>query len=181
MVKGLVAGLVGGLAAAWVMDRVETARRSLSDADASAPRLQAEQERGSARGAPREQSEDSTVKVARLITRRVVGRDLAEEDKEKAGLAVHYAFGGAVGADYGALAEAWPEATSTAGMRFGATVWLLANEIGVPAFGLGPPATEVPVSEHAFSLSNHLVYGLTTDAVRRVARGMLERRRSKAG
>src|SRR5438876_10948505 len=73
MVKGLVAGLVGGLAAAWVMDRVETARRSLSDADASAPRLQAEQERGSARGAPREQSEDSTVKVARLITRRVVG------------------------------------------------------------------------------------------------------------
>jgi putative membrane protein len=117
--------------------------------------------------------EDSTVKTARIISRRVFHRELPEEQKERAGLAVHYAFGSTVGALYGALCEVVPALARGAGLPFGTAVWLGANEIAVPAFRLGKPPTRVPLSEHVFSLATHFVYGLTTDTVRRLIRRAL--------
>jgi len=39
--------------------------------------------------------------------------------------------------------------------------------------GLKKPPTEYPLSEHAYALASHLVYGLTTEMVRGAVRNVL--------
>jgi uncharacterized membrane protein YagU involved in acid resistance len=91
-----------------------------------------------------------------------------EDYKPVAGELVHYAFGGAIGAIYGAAAAKTPDVTAWGGLPFGATVWLIADEMGVPLAGLSKAPTEYPLSKHASALAAHLVYGATTEAVRRL-------------
>ncbi len=74
---------------------------------------------------------------------------------------------------YGVAAEIAPISTVGAGLPFGAAVWLVADDIVVPALGLSKPITEFSLSTHAYALSSHLVYGLTTDLVRRTVRDLL--------
>jgi len=74
---------------------------------------------------------------------------------------------------YGAVAELLPEVTVGAGLPFGAFVWLTADEGAVPALGLSKSPAEYPLSTHAYALSAHFVYGLTTEIVRRAVRRAL--------
>src|SRR5215831_9326800 len=55
-----------------------------------------------------------------------------------------------------------------------AAVWLIADEIIVPALGLSKPPTKYPLSTHASSIASHLVYGMTTEIVRREIRRALD-------
>jgi len=71
------------------------------------------------------------------------------------------------GAIYGAVSEVLPLATAGFGTLFGTAVWLAADEVAVPALGLGPTPVELPLSHHAQYLGGHLIYGAITDAVRR--------------
>jgi putative membrane protein len=153
---GVVAGVVGGLFASAVMEQFQSAW------NAAAKR----------RGNGQRQSESSdtepaTVKVAEVLAESAFDRPLPEAAKGPAGEAVHYAFGSAIGAVYGALAEWNARTTVGRGLPFAAAVWLLADEIAVPASGLSKPPAEHPLSTHAYSLASHLVYGLTLDIVRR--------------
>jgi putative membrane protein len=75
---------------------------------------------------------------------------------------------------YSAVVEFEPATTAGAGLPFGAAVWLFADEIVVPALGLSKPATEYPLSTHAYALASHLVYGVTTELVRREVRRALD-------
>jgi uncharacterized membrane protein YagU involved in acid resistance len=77
------------------------------------------------------------------------------------------------GAIYGAVAEIIPEAKVGAGLGFGAAVWAIADEGLVPAIGLSKAPTEYPLSIHAYAFASHLVYGLTTEIVRRAVRSVL--------
>lgn len=79
---------------------------------------------------------------------------------------MHYAFGGSVGAIYGATAVRNPDVTAWGGVPFGAAVWLIADEMGVPLTGLSKPPTEYPLKDHASALAAHLIYGATTESVR---------------
>ena len=74
---------------------------------------------------------------------------------------------------YGAAAEVFPEVTAGAGLPYGAVVWLGADEGVVPLLGLSKAPNEYPVSTHAYALASHLVYGLTTEIVRRGVRNIL--------
>ena len=56
---------------------------------------------------------------------------------------------------------------------FGTAVWLGADEVAVPAFGLAGPPWEHPASVHARALTAHLVYGVATEGVRRLVRRIL--------
>ncbi len=58
-------------------------------------------------------------------------------------------------------------------MPFGAAVWLVADDAVVPALGFSKAVTEYPLSTHAYALSSHLVYGLTTDVVRRLVHKLI--------
>jgi putative membrane protein len=120
-----------------------------------------------------EEQDDAAMRLANMISEKVLHRDLTREEKHAAGTFLHYAFGVTTGAWYGAVAESVPAITVGAGMPFGAFIWLTADEGAVPALGLSKPPTEYPLSIHAYALSSHLVYGLTTEVVRRAVRRAL--------
>jgi hypothetical protein len=118
----------------------------------------------------KEDQDDATVKAARAISEGILGHELKESEKRMAGAAVHYAFGTATGGLYGAMAEFAPELTRGAGLPFGAAFWLIADETAVPLLKLSKGPSEYPLSTHAYAFASHLVYGLTTEAVRSVLR-----------
>ena len=74
---------------------------------------------------------------------------------------------------YGAAAEIVPQVTAAAGLPYGGLIWLGADEGVVPALGLSKSPGEYPVSTHAYALASHLVYGATTEGVRRAVRSIL--------
>jgi putative membrane protein len=121
----------------------------------------------------KENQDDATVKAAKAISAGIFGHELKEGEKESAGAAVHYAFGTATGGLYGAVAEVLPEVTLGAGLPFGAAFWLVADETAVPLLRLSKPPTEYPLSTHLYAFASHLVYGLTSELVRRAVRKAL--------
>jgi uncharacterized membrane protein YagU involved in acid resistance len=52
-------------------------------------------------------------------------------------------------------------------------VWLLADELAVPAAGLSKSPKEFPLTTHIYALASHLVYGWITETVRRAVRRAL--------
>ncbi len=156
--KGAVAGLAGGLAASWVMNEFQAGVAKLTRHE---------------QGEDEPQAEDATMRTAGAVAESLFGRELTTREKEVAGPAVHYAFGGAMGAVYGALAETSPSAGAGRGLTFGSALWFGADELAVPAVRLSGSPFQYPVSTHALALSSHLVYGVTLDFVRRMIRGVL--------
>jgi len=115
----------------------------------------------------------ATVRTADAAAVATVGRPLDRSEEDVAGPLMHYGFGTAVGAVYGALAETRPELTRLAGVPFGLGVWASADEIGVPAAGLSRPPWERPLRAHTYTMLSHAVYGFTTEAVRKMVRARL--------
>lgn len=178
LLKGTVAGLVGGLVASWTMNQFQAAwskategfekphgAQSMQPSDGGSP--------GQSSGQHEEEQDDATVKAARAISEGVFGHKLKESEKKPAGAAVHYAFGSATGGLYGAAAELVPEVTTGLGLPFGAAFWAVADEGMVPLLGLSKGPSEYPASTHAYALASHLVYGLTAEVTRRAVRNIL--------
>jgi hypothetical protein len=172
--KGLAAGLAGGLVASWTMNQFQAAWSKATEGfekPHGAQSMQPSQgERPGESGQNKEQQDDATVKAARAISENILGHELKESEKRPAGAVVHYAFGTATGGLYGAMAEFAPGVTSAAGLPFGAAFWLVADETAVPLLGLSEGPTKYPLSTHAYAFASHLVYGLTTEVVRRTLR-----------
>jgi hypothetical protein len=120
-----------------------------------------------------EEQDDAAERLANAISVAVFDRELTRREKDVAGVAFHYAMGATSGALYGAVAEAVPEVDAGAGLPFGAAVWLIADEGIVPAVGLSKSPAEYPLSIHVYSFASHLVFGLTTELVRRAVRRAL--------
>jgi hypothetical protein len=168
VLKGLAAGIIGGLVASWVMEEFQAGWTKVSET------LSESREKGSSGHAGEQgkvtQQEAATVKAATAISEGVFGHELTPSEKGVAGPVVHYALGTAVGGLYGAVVEVEPELRVGAGLPFGAVFWLVVDEAAVPLLGLSKGPTEYPLSTHVYALASHLVYGLTTDIVRRTLR-----------
>jgi putative membrane protein len=149
--KGAAAGLAGGLIATWAMGLIPK------------PAPEPNEER----------VENATVNAASAISEGIADHRLTSREKKVAGPLVHYAFGTAMGAAYGAIAELWPSAASGWGLPFGAALWMGADEVAVPSFGLGSKPTETRPAIHGWAFGAHLVYGLTTDTIRRGVRAII--------
>jgi hypothetical protein len=176
ILKGVVAGVAGGLLASWAMNQFQAAWTRAAggnDKPHGAQSMQPSEGSSGDQSQDAKEQDDATVKTAKVISRNVFGHELQESEKRSAGAAVHYAFGTATGGLYGALAEISPQVTSAVGLPFGAAFWLLADEISVPALGLSKGPSEYPVSTHAYALASHLVYGVTTELSRRALRQVL--------
>jgi uncharacterized membrane protein YagU involved in acid resistance len=152
--KGLAAGAAAGVIGSWAMNRFQSL---LSRASSSG---QDQQQQSS--------DEPATVKAAVEVSRRVLHQELADSEKETAGEIAHYAMGVVSGAVYGAAAAAVPAASAGLGLAFGTALWLIADETMVPALGLSKGPMDYPVSSHASAWASHLVYGVSTDLVRRL-------------
>lgn len=178
VLKGLAAGLAGGLVASWTMNQFQAAWTKATEGfekPHGAQSMQPSEGQDAAEGSAqdKENQDDATVKTAKAIAEGIFGHELKKSEKKSAGALVHYAFGTATGGLYGAVAEFTPEVTRAAGLPFGAAFWLVADEIAVPLLRLSKGATEYPPSTHAYALASHLVYGLTAEAVRRTVRAAL--------
>lgn len=154
VMKGAVAGLVGGLVASFVMSEFQALVTKLAESEEK-------------QKSKKNTEEPATVKAAKQISEKIFDHKLTKKEKGPAGEAVHYAMGATSGLIYGAAAEIAPMTTLGAGMPFGAAVWLVADDVVVPALGLSKSPTAYPLSTHAYALSSHFVYGLATDVVRR--------------
>jgi putative membrane protein len=115
--------------------------------------------------------EDATMKTADRISSTFTGHHLTKAEKKKAGPLVYYAFGTFTGAVYGAAVEVNPSSHALVGMPFGAILFAGADELALPLLGLSDKPTKYPLSTHVYGLASHAVYGVTTEAVRRIVRG----------
>jgi putative membrane protein len=163
-IKGAVAGAVGGAAGAYTMELFQEwwngAEQRL------APRRQAH----AAKDVAEKRDEPATVKAADRISKKVLDTEIPEQKKPAAGEAVHYSTGATIGAIYGFVAEILPPARMFNGLLMGSIVWWTADNMAVPAQGLGKKPEQTPPSKHAYALASHLVYGFTTELVRSVVR-----------
>jgi putative membrane protein len=145
--KGLVAGLAAGIAA--------TAAKTLAE-KLYPPRVHGEPE-------PPE-----------VLSERVAGHPLDDDTRLVASESIHWGFGAAAGAFYGALAEFYPAATKKEGANFGLTLMALTHEGVLPAMSLSAPPSEQSEREQSSEAATHLLYGIVAERVRSMVRELLE-------
>ncbi len=163
--KGVLAGMLGGLIGTIVMSEFQNAWSKASNA------LTSERKENGGGDEKQEhekqqETEDATMKAAGKLAE-MIGRRLSHEQKKKLGAVVHYSFGTLQGGVYGAVAELSEGHGFIAGLTFGAALFVAADEVVVPALGLSPKPMESSISSHLYGLAAHLVYGVTTEVVRR--------------
>lgn len=175
LMRGVVAGVGAGLAASWLMDvfMVGPGKKLKEAVESEEERQQEqmEQRRQAESGQPKE---DATMKAAdKIVAAATGGQHLSMEGKEKGGPVVHYAFGALMGGLYGGLAEYSGAVRTGFGLGFGAALFAGADLMAVPALKLSPPLSESSPSSLANPFAAHLVYGTTTEALRKVFRAVL--------
>ncbi len=146
LAKGLLAGLVAGLVATAAKSCVEKFYP---------PRVHGEPE-------PPE-----------VLAEMLAGHELDHDTKVYASEAIHWGFGAAAGAAYGALAEYFPAATAKEGATFGLTLMTLTHETALPAMGLSEDAGDQSARERTSEATSHLIYGLVAERVRSFVRKLL--------
>jgi len=147
ILKGAVAGLIGGLAGAGAKVLVE---KMLP------PRV-----------------EGQTAPTAALAEQ-VTGHPLPEGQKVVATHGIHWGFGAVAGAIYGAAVEVEPSLGAWKGAAFGLTLNKITHESVLPKIGLARPKEQQPAQERISEWVSHAVYGIFTDAVRRGVRRVLD-------
>ena len=172
-VRGILAGVAGGLAAAWTMNQFTAEAGPVlqhavqSDAENAEQAKQLEQQE-------KNPQPDATMKTADAIVNTVTGGEhLSWEAKQKGGPLVHYTFGALMGGLYGGLAEYSPLVRSGFGVTFGAVLFAVADLVAVPALDLSGSPKDAPASSYATPLAAHIVYGTTTELVRRIVRQLV--------
>ena len=147
LAKGLLAGLVAGLAA--------TAVKRLAE-KYYPPRVHGEPE-------PRE-----------VLAERLAGHELDEDTREVAGETIQWTFGALTGAAYGALAEFYPAATAKEGASFGIALMSLTHEGALPAMGLEAAPEDQSMREKTSGAASHVLYGVVAEKVRGWVRPLLD-------
>lgn len=152
--RGALAGLAAGLVASVVMNQVQAlASRLMPDSG--------------------DDDEPATEKAADAVAIAATGEAVPAASKPAAGNLVHYAFGAALGIGYGVIAEYRRGITTGFGTGFGLAVSAVADEVAVPALGLGPAPMETAPAMHLYGAASHLVFGATLEGTRRLVRANL--------
>lgn len=143
ILKGALAGLIGGLAGAGAKALAE---------QIFPPRVQGQ------------------TPPPVVLAEQVAGHPLPPGHRQAAMHSIHWGFGAAAGAAYGALVEVEPTLGAWKGAAFGLTLNKLTHESILPRMGLSRPKEAQPTQERISEWVTHAVYGIFTDAVRRVVR-----------
>jgi putative membrane protein len=167
--KGLLAGAAGGLVGTIAMTQFQKGWQKAAEKRRS---RDTRKEQKTSRARSSEEKEDATMKAAGKLAQ-AAGRELTHEQKKQVSPLIHYGFGTAMGALYGMAMETSPRGVRAQripvfGSLFGSALFLGADEMAVPALGLSKVA-ESP-SSHLYAWASHLIYGLTTEFVRRQVR-----------
>jgi putative membrane protein len=180
IVKGMAAGLIGGLVAAAVMNQFQKLIGPFLTGDERSHGAQSLQQGSPSYGIGRMLAEkgmdnpddDSAERLANAVSVAVTEHELTEEEKDLGGTLFHYGFGGSMGAIYGAAVEHFPKVGIGMGLPYGALIWASADEGVVPLIGISKTPDKYPPSVHFSALASHLVYGLALEGTRRAVRKM---------
>jgi putative membrane protein len=168
--KGAISGFVGGLVGTWLMSEYQGLWSRY--VDGVEPRSAGG--RHDARDwEEKNEGDNANEQASQALARRTLGRELTRRELEVAAPLMHYAFGGGLGAAYGAVAERGPWATAGMGTAYGTAVWAGADEIAMPAIGWSRP-DHFRLQDHLQSFTAHLVFGLGTELTRRGVRRMID-------
>ena len=168
--KGLLAGAIGGLAGTWTMNY---AQRWWTRAMGERPPESAAGKHDAREWQERSEHQNANELAAEALASPIVGRRLTREERGIAASLVHYGFGAAVGALYGAYVERSPRERVRSGLALGTALWITADEIAMPVLGLSGPTTQRPAEMHLQSFAAHIVYGVVAEQVRSRARMQL--------
>ncbi|WP_037522801.1 DUF1440 domain-containing protein [Sphingomonas sp. Mn802worker] len=157
VLRGVVAGAIAGALASFAMDRFQAVVGALSGSDDAS-----------------EESEPATEQAADAIAKQT-GHEIAATDKPLAGQAIHYALGLGLGVAYGVAVEFRPLLAVGYGSGFGVVTATLLDEAAVPAVGLGSAPWRTDLSTNLYSYASHLVFGVTSELVRRQVASTLHR------
>jgi putative membrane protein len=167
LTRGVAAGIIGGLAGTWAMSHAQRLWTRAVDhhvPDSAGGKHDARDWQ------ERDEHQNANELAAQSIADYVMGRRLTRDELAIAAPFLHYSFGAAVGGAYGAYTERvrWQRDASGAGL--GTALWITADEIAMPVLGLSRPTIGRPLEMHVQACVAHLVYGLTTELVRKSAR-----------
>jgi putative membrane protein len=172
LIRGVLAGVAGGLAASWLMNEFMAAPGSRLRRP-----VRSEEERRSGNthaNDVKDAKEDTTTKTADTIVERTNGgQPLSLQEKQKAGPVIPYAVGAVIGGVYGGLAEYSSAITSGFGTSFGSSLYGAADVLPVPALSLPLSPGERRATARISPFAAHAVYGVTTELVRRIVRAIL--------
>lgn len=158
-VKGLFFGMLAGAGASAVMDQYWALVEHLPG---ERPEQQPQE------GGKQEEDEPSTQLVADKVSKAATGKEVPKENKEVAGIVVHYLTGTISGGLFGIISALRPRTGLLAGLVFGVLLWLFLDEMILRALRLAPDPATVPVEKHVEALGAHLVFGGTMAAIARV-------------
>jgi putative membrane protein len=96
------------------------------------------------------------------------GQALAPATQAAAADGIRWGFGAAAGAAYGAVVEYFPAATAKDGAGFGIALGALTRQTALTSFGLSTKPAD-PASD----VTPLVVYGLTTEFIRKLVRKLL--------
>jgi putative membrane protein len=157
LLKGAVAGLLGGLAGSWLMNRFSALVYKNGGLD----------------GQRQSMDRIATKLLAQRMSEVALGQELSRHDANAIEPWLHYALGTMTGGIYGVLAEVTPLTTKGAGTAFGTVFWIGGDEIALPVLQQGP-SRSLPAAAHVEALASHFVYAVTAEAVRRGVLAVLQ-------
>jgi uncharacterized membrane protein YagU involved in acid resistance len=120
-----------------------------------------------------ENTDPATLVMARKISRQLFHREIPDDKIRLAEGLTHYGFGTLMGGVYGALSEQYPKVRAGFGSAFATGLFVVADEISVPAAGLSGKPQAVPFSSHLLGFTSHMAYGWSLEALRRGARRLI--------
>ncbi len=156
LMSGARAGVSSGVVAAWTMATFERAWVVAAH-------------RGQDGGDRAIEDDRATAVLAQAVATVVIHRPLASRELHIVVPAIRYSFGAMVGAAYGACAE-MTAPRWTDGVVLGALLWLVGDELIVPALESANDRRRRSPAVRAQALASHIVYGIVLHAVWRAIR-----------
>jgi len=148
LVEGMVAGAIGaGVQSLFFRSTARIAPKPPKDAFVPPDREQA--------------SETALETTARRFVEGMARRGpLDERAKKRLGELVHYGVGARWGVLFNVFRDIYPRLWSVSGVAgFSAAVWMIDDNLILPAFKLAGWPQRYPLRSHAYALAAHLVYG----------------------
>lgn len=136
LLRGIIAGAIGGLAMKAIVQFVDPSAFGLSS-----------------------QTDEN---AAQALWRSMNWPPLMPEQAKRIGAAMHYGLAVVAGALYAPSAERFPAIRTAGGAAFGAVLWAVGDELAVSMSGLENFAA-TPARSHLSALAAHVLYGITVD------------------
>ena len=141
--KGLMAGIIGGLAGTAIKSLVEH----------FLPVREIEQK-------------SAQIKIVDDLSTKITGSPVSVQNEELAEQLVNFPIGASVGAAYGYGKRDDEELNIKDGIILGSSTWITTHETSLPLMGLEPKPTDVPMRMQLNELFAHVLFGITTEVVR---------------